>query len=544
MSDAFQALVARARAWFERAQAAGWLDETDAAQLAAVELGTPAELFCEQQARPLVVAFFGGTGVGKSSLLNRLAGEEIARVGVERPTSREVTLYVHESVKLANLPQDLPVDTVRIKRHRADLHRRVLWVDAPDIDSTQEVNRRSALAWLPHVDLVCYVVSPERYRDDAGWRVLQQRGYKHGWLFILNRWDEGDPRQREDWARMLREAGFENPVLITTCCLPGRSPPVADQFAQLQTTMQELVDAHAVRELTRLGHRARLLELRSAMQMAAAQLGSQETWTELSRASREHWQTTCDTICAGSDWPMRTVAACCAGSRDRQLDEQTGTLWDQWAQSKVVAFLDAIELAIRRAGANAGPCRQRLDHVAVSATERVAQRLRDNVRGGLARPGTPLVRLARRLTGFLMAFLPLMALLWVAWAVVVAYYRAVHGTAPFRGADMAIHSLVLVLLAWAVPFTADRLLRPSIENTILRALRSGLRAGLDNLGRDLERALAESAAQASEHRDACRQVLTDLAGWLERPPEMKSPALTRLVLKKGTGTSLELSPRG
>jgi hypothetical protein len=442
-----------------------------------------------------------------------------------------VTLYVHETVKLADLPPHLPVDTVRIKRHRADLHRRVLWVDAPDIDSTQEVNRRSALAWLPHVDLVCYVVSPERYRDDAGWRVLQQRGYRHGWVFILNRWDEGDPRQREDWARMLGEAGFENPVLITTCCRPGRPPPVADQFGQLQTTMQELVDAHAVRELARLGHRARLLELRSAIQTAVARLGSPETWTELSGASRQRWRTAGDTICAGSDWPLRAVAARCANARDQHLDEQINGLWDEWAQSKVVAFLDASELAIRRAGANAGPCRERLEHVATSAAERIAQRLRDNVRGALARPGTPLVRLARRLTGFLTAFLPLMALLWVAWAVVVAYYRAAHGTAPFRGVDMAIHSLVLVLLAWAVPFTVDRLLRPSIENSILRALRSGLRAGLDDLGRDLERALADSAAEASEHRAACRRVLTDLAGLLERPQEMKSPALTRLVLR-------------
>ena len=211
-------VLRRARAWFARAHSAGWLDEDDLARLAAVEQDAPEDLFVAGQARPLVVACFGGTGVGKSSLLNRLAGETIARTGVERPTSFEATVYVHESIALADLPAHLPMEAERIKRHRSAAHRNVLWIDAPDIDSTAEANRRAALAWLPHVDLVCYVVSPERYRDDVGWRVLRQRGHQHGWIFVLNRWDEGDPRQAEDFARMLREAGFDAPLLLRTCC--------------------------------------------------------------------------------------------------------------------------------------------------------------------------------------------------------------------------------------------------------------------------------------------------------------------------------------
>ena len=41
----------------------------------------PSDLFSNAE-RPLVVGLFGGTGVGKSSLLNRLADAEIARTGV------------------------------------------------------------------------------------------------------------------------------------------------------------------------------------------------------------------------------------------------------------------------------------------------------------------------------------------------------------------------------------------------------------------------------------------------------------------------------
>ena len=56
----------------------------------------------------------GGTGVGKSSLLNRLAGKAVAKTGIERPTSREVTLFHHRSVALQHLPENLPIASVKI----------------------------------------------------------------------------------------------------------------------------------------------------------------------------------------------------------------------------------------------------------------------------------------------------------------------------------------------------------------------------------------------------------------------------------------------
>jgi len=158
----FAELVRRSREWFERAAAAGWFAAGDRRRFEAVERATPADLFESEPARPLVVALFGGTGVGKSSLLNRIAGAPIAVVGAERPTSRETTLYVHEAVKLANLPPELPLNRVQIRRHRSAAQHDVLWIDAPDIDSVEEENRQTALAWLPHVDLLLYVVSPER----------------------------------------------------------------------------------------------------------------------------------------------------------------------------------------------------------------------------------------------------------------------------------------------------------------------------------------------------------------------------------------------
>src|SRR5579884_14444 len=50
--------------------------------------------------RPLlVVMLMGGTGVGKSTLLNALAGGAIAVASFTRPTTRDPVVYYHESVK-------------------------------------------------------------------------------------------------------------------------------------------------------------------------------------------------------------------------------------------------------------------------------------------------------------------------------------------------------------------------------------------------------------------------------------------------------------
>src|SRR5260221_13943419 len=47
----------------------------------------------------LVVMLMGGTGVGKSTLLNALAGASIAQSSVTRPTTRDPVVYFHESVR-------------------------------------------------------------------------------------------------------------------------------------------------------------------------------------------------------------------------------------------------------------------------------------------------------------------------------------------------------------------------------------------------------------------------------------------------------------
>jgi hypothetical protein len=534
-------ILRRCRAWVQQAAHEGWLDADAPRRFDSIESGVAADLFAAPAARPLVVALFGGTGVGKSSLLNRLAGAPLARVGVQRPTSREVTLYVHEAVELGTLPQDL-LAQVGVQRHRIDARRGVCWIDAPDIDSTEESNRRLALSWLPYVDLVIYVVSPERYRDDVGWRVLQQRGQRHGWMFVLNHWDEGDPRQMDDLAAILRKAGFENPLLFRTSCTPRtQSPP--DDFEKIEHSLAALLAEHGLRELERIGCAARLAEIGAALNDALTGLGSDATWAERKRAWMQRWQQTASAIHDGLAWPIAAASARFgirqSGALERILSAVrasdarpapaepiddvvalTRPLWDDWALAKLNEFVDAAEIDLRRAAACPDRTRRAFGNVVDQSAEIVLRRVQESLRNSLAKPGSRLRRSARSASAFLTIVLPAIALVfWIAPRVVLSFHEA-GTTGRYLDANFAIHSGMLLLLAFGIPFACDRLLRPSVERAARDGMTAGLDRGLDQLGDHYAAAIDETAAKLADVRRQGQILLAEIAQW-QRPH--KSP---------------------
>ncbi|MEO2088357.1 MAG: GTPase domain-containing protein, partial [Gemmataceae bacterium] len=123
--------------------------------------------------RPLlVIMLMGGTGVGKSTLMNALAGAAVAQASFTRPTTRDPVVYFHNTVKPDRLDPALRLCWFA-QHDREPLVQKVI-VDTPDVDSNDLANRDKLKGLLPVADVVLYVGSQEKYHDQLGWELFKE----------------------------------------------------------------------------------------------------------------------------------------------------------------------------------------------------------------------------------------------------------------------------------------------------------------------------------------------------------------------------------
>jgi energy-coupling factor transporter ATP-binding protein EcfA2 len=194
-------------------------------------------------AEAYVVALVGGTGVGKSTLLNALGGAEVSPASARRPTTAAPVAWVGASIEADVRPilDRLGVGTTRTHR-QADLGP-VVVVDMPDLDSLELSHRAIVEELLPKVDVVAWVTDPEKYAD----AVLHDE-FLRNWLprldrqvVVLNKADrlaaDGAGTVTSDLRRVLRT---DVPVLAVTA-VDG-----ADGVEPLRAWLVEEVEAKAV----------------------------------------------------------------------------------------------------------------------------------------------------------------------------------------------------------------------------------------------------------------------------------------------------------
>jgi len=511
MSRDSRRLRERLLAWLGDAVAEGWIDGAELERLELLETGNPEQLFEDGAGRPLTVGFFGGTGVGKSSLLNRLVGEPVAEVGLERPTSTGVTVYVHEAFPVADLAALFPVSRVRVRTHGVEALRAVAWIDMPDIDSVESANRELVLDWLPYIDWLVYVVSPERYRDDPGWRLLQERGHRHHWLFIMNRIDTGSAEQHADFRRLLEQEGFQGSHVLKTSC----AAPAADDFARMRALIDEAVAEHGLERLKQIGERAHLQDLSALCRHYQALIGDDEAWRALDGRGRDALAR----ALAGLEGYLRDAAAIDAASLVPERMPRGGVpqLAEPPAPALVGEHVQGLEAALTVCAQPlpVAPVRRAARAMLADLEERLTTVIHNAFREGAARPGTALQRGGAALLDKLVYGLPLAAALGVAWVAVTRYADGLRGTTDFLGLDFLTHSAVIIGLCALGPFLLSRLVRPSPRRSVLKRVAHGLqqvrgalleqwreaagslrgrarelRRGLDALRRDIEQARA------------------------------------------------------
>ncbi len=479
MAYDYSDLTEKTKCWAKQAHTTGWINTDTLEQLSHFDNRTPDNLFsiitlAEHKAtRPLIVAFMGGTGVGKSTLLNRLAGKPIAKAGVVRPTSREVTLYHHQAVAMQLLPEQ-QLASINVSQHDNAANQQVVWIDMPDFDSTEQSNKQLVFQWLPYIDVLIYVVSPERYKDEKAWRLLLAEGARHAWLFVFNQWDRGQLDQYDDFNQQLQKVGFVEPVIFKTACSEGFE---ADEFIGLESTIRSLATGHTVEQLEQRGSQLRKDELKSILQSVALNFGSEAAFEQIKEQWQDQWSDAVKSLQQGFIWPLKQIADYYA---DHAADLITNTsnvkhtLWDAWAQTRFDDTLDEFIIHVDQQGIPVLPFKQQIEPLRDKAPKIIQTQTELAARIALANPGNVLQRFILKCLRVCEIVLPLSAMSWVGYKVFMNFYTSNMIDNHYLGVDFAVHSSLLMVLSWLIPFFILKKMQPSLKKSAFKGLNKGL----------------------------------------------------------------------
>ena len=197
-----------------------------------------------------VVALAGATGSGKSTLFNALSGAEVSTPGVRRPT----TGVAHATVFGVQDGTDRLLDWLEVpRRHVLDrpdpsLSGLVL-LDLPDHDSTRLEHRLEVDRLVELVDVLVWVLDPQKYADAAvhDRYLAPQTDHAGVLLVVLNQVDRLDAAAEQaclaDLRGLLDREGLRETPLLAAAGRTGEGlPELRAQLAARVTARRAATD--------------------------------------------------------------------------------------------------------------------------------------------------------------------------------------------------------------------------------------------------------------------------------------------------------------
>jgi energy-coupling factor transporter ATP-binding protein EcfA2 len=176
-----------------------------------------------------IVVLAGGTGSGKSSLFNQLAGAQFSPAGVLRPVTREPHACVWGMEGAGPLLDWLGIEPRRRYARSSALEEGeraltgLLLVDLPDHDSVLSGGSSEVSRLVAQADLMVWVLDPQKYADAAvhSRYLVPMAGHSSVIAAALNQADLLTPEQAQDCVSDLRrlldaEGLHDARVLVTS----------------------------------------------------------------------------------------------------------------------------------------------------------------------------------------------------------------------------------------------------------------------------------------------------------------------------------------
>ncbi|MDO5724231.1 MAG: dynamin family protein [Flaviflexus sp.] len=240
-----------------------------------------------------VVVFGGSSGAGKSTLINTLVGEEVTEASILRPTTRTPVL-VHHPQDASALSGHGLAELCQVRPSTGAIPGLIL-VDAPDLDSIDEENRRLSARLADAADLWVFVTTASRYGDHIAWSALTE-AHERGMTtaVILNRLPaRAKSAVRADLLGRMAMAGMgESPLFLIDDAGAVEGPLEASATAELADWLALISRTHAATSMAGRTMRAMMPAVRRELLLladaaAAQHAAAEELRTAALAAARE-----------------------------------------------------------------------------------------------------------------------------------------------------------------------------------------------------------------------------------------------------------------
>jgi hypothetical protein len=246
-----------------------WRSDADAIRF---HLGEQAE------GRPMLVAILGGTGTGKSTLVNRLMGTNVSATSFRRTfTAGAVAIAAdeknlperwlaieHRVLTGAEVPARGTIDALAVVRDDRELTKKITLVDTPDLDGDQPQHHAQADRVFRWAQAIVFLVTPEKYQmtELLPYYRLTRR-YAVPALFVMNKAEE--PGVVEDFQKQLAARDWPDARVFA---IPrddaAYEPPAEMNIAALREAITSI--ARPEKETFREGLAKRAVDLLGRMQ--------------------------------------------------------------------------------------------------------------------------------------------------------------------------------------------------------------------------------------------------------------------------------------
>ena len=207
-----------------------------------------------------VIALAGATGSGKSSLFNAISGTRLAEPGLKRPTTSKAMAAFWGPELPTDLLDWLDVPRRHLVQGDDPAFNGLILVDLPDHDSTETAHRQEVDRLVKLVDMLIWVVDPQKYADAALHNnyLKPLAGHADVMLVVLNQADRltGDQLRQamRDLRKLLDSEGLGKAQLVAASALTGLGVESLRKTIAAAVKGKHAAAARLAADVARAGH--------------------------------------------------------------------------------------------------------------------------------------------------------------------------------------------------------------------------------------------------------------------------------------------------